>query len=155
MSPIAPDLRDLLTLHLLPGLGPRLTAALLRRFGSAGAVLRAGAAQLREVPHIGPKLSDDLSRAMQSADVDAELSLMAKRGLHLPPLGAPASPPSRAHIPAPPHLLYVRGSIEPADAKAVALVGTRKVTGYGRRAAERLATELVRAGYTIVSGLAR
>ena len=43
----------------------------------------------------------------------------------------------------------------PADAKAVALVGSRKFTGYGRRVVERLATDLARAGYAIVSGLAR
>src|SRR5437870_10280141 len=119
MSATAPDLRDLLALHLLPGLGPRLTAALLRRFGSAGAVLRAGAAQLREVPHIGPKLSDDLCRAMRSVDVDTELALIARHGVHLRVLGAPDYPAALAEIHGPPHLLYVRGTIEPADAKAV------------------------------------
>jgi DNA processing protein len=156
MSPaIAPDLRDLLALHLLPGLGPRLTAALLRRFGSAGAVLRAGAGQLREVPHIGPKLSEDLCQAMRSVDVGAELELIARHGVHLRALGAPDYPASLAQIHDPPHLLYVRGSIEPADAKAVALVGSRKFTGYGRRVTERLATDLARAGYIVISGLAR
>jgi DNA processing protein len=153
--PTAPDLRDLLALHLLPGLGPRLTAALLQRFGSAGAVLRAGASQLREVPHIGAKLSDDLSEAMRSVDVDAELALIARHGVHLRALGGPDYPAGLAQIHSPPHLIYVRGSIEPADAKAIAIVGSRKYTGYGRRVAERLATDLARAGYTIVSGLAR
>jgi DNA processing protein len=155
MSPPPPDLRDLLALHLLPGLGPRLTAALLQRFGSAGAVLRAGPAQLREVAHIGPKLSEDLSEAMRSVTVDGELALIAQHGVHLRALGAPEYPAGLAQIHDPPHLLYVRGSIEPADTKAVALVGSRKHTGYGRRVAERLATDLARAGYTIISGLAR
>ncbi len=152
---ITPDVRDLLALHLLPGLGPRLTAALLRRFGSAGAVLRAGAAQLREVPHIGPKLSEDLSQALRAVDVDAELALIARHDVHLRALGTPEYPDSLAEIHDPPHLLYVRGTIEPADARAVALVGSRQFTGYGRRVAERLATDLARAGYVIVSGLAR
>jgi DNA processing protein len=155
MSATAPDLRDLLTLHLLPGLGPRLTAALLQRFGSAGAVLRSGAAQLREVPHIGPKLSEDLSRAMASVDVDAELALIERHGVHLRRLGTPEYSASLAQIPDAPHLLYVRGDIKPTDAKAVAIVGSRKFTGYGRRVAERLASELARAGYVIISGLAR
>jgi len=153
--PVDPETRDLLALHLLPGLGPRLTAALLKRFGSAGAVLRAAAAQLREVPHIGPKLSEDLCQAMRSVDVDAELALIAKHGVHLRRLGEPDYPASLAEIPDPPHLLYVRGALEPADVKAVALVGSRQYTGYGRRVAERLARELARAGYTVVSGLAR
>ena len=53
------DLRDLLTLHLVPGLGPRLTAALLERFGSARAILSASAGDLQAVPHIGPKLAGE------------------------------------------------------------------------------------------------
>ncbi len=155
MDSTAADLGDLLALNLLPGLGPRLTAALLRRFGSAGAVRRASAAQLREVPHIGPRLSEDLWQALQSVDIDAELALLERHGVHLLALGTPGYPASLAEIYDPPHLLYVRGTIAPADAKAVALVGSRKFTGYGRRAALRLATGLARAGYTIVSGLAR
>jgi DNA processing protein len=154
-SAISPDLRDLLTLHLMPGLGPRLTAALLQRFGSAGAVLRASAGQLCKVPHIGPKLSEDLCQAMRTVDVDGELALLAKHGVHLRRLGTPDYPTALAEIHGPPHLLYVRGSIEPADAKAVALVGSRRFTSYGRRVTERLATDLARAGYVIVSGLAR
>jgi DNA processing protein len=154
-SAITPDLRDLLALHLLPGLGPRLTAALLQRFGSAGAILRAGAAQLREVPHIGPKLSEDLCQAMRSLDVDSELALLDKYGVHLRRLGTPEYPARLGEIFDAPHLLYVRGTLMPTDAKAIALVGSRQYTGYGRRAAERLATDLARAGYVIVSGLAR
>jgi DNA processing protein len=58
-------------------------------------------------------------------------------------------------IPDPPHLLYVRGTLEERDAKAVALVGSRSCTSYGRRVAERLAAGLAQKGYTVVSGLAR
>src|SRR5262245_41510975 len=149
------DLRDLLALNLLPGLGPRLTAALLQRFGSAGAVLRARPAQFREVRFIGEKLSEDLCRAMTSVDVDAELALIAKHGVHVRQLGTPEYPAPLSEIPDAPQLLYARGTIEPSDTKAVALVGSRKFTSYGRRVAERLATDLSRAGYVIVSGLAR
>jgi DNA processing protein len=156
MSPaVPPPHPDLLALHLLPGLGPVRTAALLERFGSAGAVLRAAASRLREVPHIGEKLSEELPRAAAAVDVDAELALIERHGTHLRALGTPDYPAALSHIPDPPHLLYVRGTLLPADAKAVALVGSRKFTGYGRRVAERLATDLARAGYTIVSGLAR
>jgi DNA processing protein len=156
MSPaVPPELRDLLALHLLPGLGPVRTAALVERFGSAAAVLRAAAAQLRGVPHIGEKLSEELPRAMATVDVDAELALIERHGVRLRALGTPDYPPALSQIPDPPHLLYVRGTLLPSDAKAVALVGSRRFTGYGRRVAERLATDLARAGYTIVSGLAR
>jgi DNA processing protein len=149
------DVRDLLALHLVPGIGPRLTAALLERFGSAAAVLRARPEQLAEVPHIGPQLAARLGDAMAQANVPAELDLMSRHGVRLLALGSPEYPAALATIPDPPHLLYVRGSIESRDANAVAVVGSRQCTSYGRRVAERLAADLARAGWTILSGLAR
>lgn len=57
-------------------------------------------------------------------------------------------------IPAPPPLLYYRGHIAETDSTAVAIVGTRRVTAYGREMTHRIAYDLARAGITIVSGLA-
>src|SRR5437763_9625009 len=74
-EPLAPELRDLLALTLVPGLGPRLTAALLRHFGSAGVVRRASAAELRRVPQIGEELSQELAAALKSVGVDADGAL--------------------------------------------------------------------------------
>ncbi|MER3474265.1 MAG: DNA-protecting protein DprA [Armatimonadota bacterium] len=54
-----------------------------------------------------------------------------------------------------PPLLFVRGSLQEHDRFAVAIVGTRKPTSYGRNVAERLARELSRYGLTVVSGGAR
>ncbi len=54
-----------------------------------------------------------------------------------------------------PCLLYARGTIEPRDQLAIALVGSRRCTPYGVRVAERLAGALARVGLTVVSGLAR
>jgi DNA processing protein len=149
---LSAEQRDLLALHLVPGLGPRLTIALLDRFGSAAGALRATTAQLQEVPHIGAKLAQSLFTAMREVDVEAELDSMAQRGVRLLVRGGAGFPPSLCDIPDPPPLLYVSGTLLPSDAKAVALVGSRKFTSYGRRIAERFATELVRAGYTVVSG---
>jgi DNA processing protein len=58
-------------------------------------------------------------------------------------------------IPDPPSLIYLRGTIEPRDQLAIALVGSRRCTPYGMRVAERLAGSLARVGLTVVSGLAR
>jgi DNA processing protein len=149
------ELRAQLALQLVPGIGPRLTAALLERFGSAPAVLQAGAAELQEVPHIGAKLAGSIVAALDRVDVDAELALLTQQGIDLLVRGTPAYPAALAAIPDPPQLLYCWGSLTDADRKAVALVGSRSSTTYGRRAAERLAGGLVRAGWTVVSGLAR
>jgi DNA processing protein len=55
----------------------------------------------------------------------------------------------------PPPVLYLRGSIDPEDDWAVAIVGTRRVTTYGRQITAELAAYLARNGITVVSGLAR
>jgi DNA processing protein len=149
------ELRALLTLHLVPGLGPRLTAALLERFGSAEGVLAATAQELQEVPHVGEKVARQVIEALGRGDVDAELELMAQHGVHLRVLGSADYPATLATITVPPQLLYVRGTLEERDAGAVAVVGARECTPYGRRVAERLGADLARAGVTVISGLAR
>jgi DNA processing protein len=154
-TPLPDTVRDLLALHLVPGIGPRLTAALLGRFGSASAVLQATPGQLREIPHIGGQLADSIFQALRAVDVGAELDLMAHHEVRLLAYGTVAYPDALATIPDPPHLIYLRGQLEPGDTNAVAVVGSRQCTSYGKRIAERLAIGLARAGVTVISGLAR
>jgi DNA processing protein len=149
------EVRDLLGLHLVPGLGPRLTAALLERFGSANAVRHASSAQLAEVPHVGVNLAAKFREAMDRVDVAAELALMERHRVVLLRCGVPPYPPQLETISVPPDFLYLRGALEERDAQAVAIVGSRHGTAYGLRVAERLAADLARAGFTIISGLAR
>lgn len=52
-------------------------------------------------------------------------------------------------------VLYAKGDVLPQDEVAVAIVGTRQPSPYGRQVAQMLATELAKKGVTIVSGLAR
>ncbi len=149
------DVNDYLALALVPGLGPKLTAALLDRFGSPAAALRATAGELLDIPHIGEKLAAALSAALRAVDVGPELVLLEKHGVRAVPLGFPGYPPPLAAVPGPPPLLYLRGEWVEADANAVGIVGSRSCTAYGRKMAEQLARDLVRAGFTVVSGLAR
>lgn len=64
-------------------------------------------------------------------------------------------PAALGETPDPPAVLYVFGSLEEADRDAVALVGSRAATEYGKIAASLLGRELARRGVTVVSGLAR
>lgn len=151
----SPDFADHLRLALVPGLGPKLTAALLERFGSPAAALRATAAELIAIPHIGEKLAAALAAAMRTVDVGPELDLLARHDVRPVPLGWPGYPAPLAAVSAPPPLLYFRGAWTEADASAIGIVGSRACTAYGRKMAEQLSRDLVRAGFTIVSGLAR
>ncbi len=154
-TPMDAELRDLLALHLVPGIGPKLTTALLERFGSPAAVLRASIDQLRQTPRIGDKLAVQFHQALRRVDVDAELERMVGHGTHLLVFGTSAYPAPLATIAGPPRLLYVRGKLLESDIESVAIVGSRHCTPYGRRIAAQLAAALTRAGFAIISGLAR
>jgi DNA processing protein len=58
------------------------------------------------------------------------------------------------HISDPPDLLYYQGNIELLNSLCIGIVGTRKVTPYGKQATTTITADLVRHGFTIVSGLA-
>ena len=137
------------------GLGPVRIAALLEHFGSAGRARRASQAELLRTSGIGPQLSASLAASLRSVDVDAEVERTPAPAAHLVALGQPEYPAWLASLPGAPRVLFLKGSILPADERAVALVGTRHPTAYGRKAAKSLAEGLARAGVTVVSGLAR
>lgn len=152
---LSADVRDLLALSLVAGVGPRLTAALLERFGSASAVLRARAAELSSVPYVTPRLAENIARAAANGDVEKELQCMDRHGVRLIAQGTSEYPPLLTNIFDPPYILYIRGTLTASDTNAVALVGSRGCTEHGRRVAARLSAGLARAGVTVVSGLAR
>src|SRR5262249_5150371 len=95
------------------------------------------------------------AHALRLADVNGELALMEKHNVELLPRNNSGFPRLLAEIPDAPHLLYVRGGLVPADGNAVAVVGSRQCSSYGKRLAEQIAGGLARAGFTVVSGLAR
>ncbi len=149
------ELIPALRLALVSGVGPRIRQALLERFGSPEAVFAAAPSQLREVPGVGPKLMGKITAAEREIDVEAEIARCDRHGIAICTESADGYPRMLREIHDPPGVLFVRGTIEPPDALAVAIVGTRHASRYGLRQAERLAGSLARAGLTVVSGLAR
>jgi len=152
---LSDNLLDSLRLCLIPGVGPKTRKALLERFGDARAVLAAPPSALRDVPGVGPKLVHKIIEAERAIDAEAEIALCREHGIDILIESNPAYPRVLREIHDPPGVLFVRGAIEPRDALAVGIVGTRHATQYGLRQAERLAGGLARAGFTIISGLAR
>jgi len=149
------DLLHTLRLALIPGVGPRTRQTLLERFGSSEAVLSAAPSQLRDVPGVGPKLTEKIVAAREEIDVEEILALCRRQEVGILVLGDETYPSILRQIVDPPPVLFVRGSLAPQDGMAIAIVGTRHATPYGLRQAERLAAGLARAGLTIASGLAR
>lgn len=93
--------------------------------------------------------------ARKSVYPDAELDRLAKAGAAALTWHDPAYPRLLREVADPPPVLFIKGELADADCCAVAVVGTRGATVYGRQVAERLAGELAQARITVVSGLAR
>jgi len=142
-------------LALVSGVGPIVRQALLERFQTATAVLAASEHELREVKGVGAKLAGAIHRAAEEVDAEEELSFCAAERIEVWLETDPAYPLRLRDIHDPPGVLFLQGTILPADELAIAIVGTRHATAYGLQQAERLAGGLARAGYTVVSGLAR
>ncbi|HEX5067176.1 MAG TPA: DNA-processing protein DprA [Myxococcota bacterium] len=105
----------------------------------------------------------DPARALRgmrlAAPADAEIArarvALERSGAVLVPLPAAAYPWRLALLREPPPVLAVRGDAALLGRRAVAIVGARAASAYGRAAARRLAAELAGAGLVVVSGLAR
>ncbi len=149
------ELLAALTLSLAAGVGPKLQAQLLSEFGSPQAVLAQSYAALLNVDGIGPKIAAALTAATLTDEALAVLAECRQSGVELLPLIHPEYPQRLKEICDPPAILYRRGVLLPQDDLSIAIVGSRRCTTYGRRHAERLSGALSRAGFTIVSGLAR
>jgi DNA processing protein len=149
------ELLTLLRLNLVSGLGPRLYSLLLARFASPEGILAASGSELLEVDGVGPKLSSAIVLARNSDEAERELAACRDLRIELFIRGTAPYPKMLAELCDAPSLLYCRGELRSADELAVAIVGSRQCTLYGRQQAERFASTLARAGITIVSGLAR
>lgn len=75
-------------------------------------------------------------------------------GIGVVALGGAGYPPALAGDPEPPVVLFHRGDPDVLCGPRVAVIGTRRATGYGRRHAAQLGRELSSAGVSVVSGLA-
>ncbi len=136
------------------GIGPARLRALLDHFGTIEAAWAAPSDALREVG-LDRRSLDNLVQARGKLNLADELDRVTRAGVQILTWEDERYPQRLRTIDDPPPVLYVKGELAPADDWAVAMVGTRNATNYGREVARTVATDLVRAGLTIVSGLAR
>jgi DNA processing protein len=157
-APIASqEFREHLALALTPGLGPKLTRAVLEHFGSPARVLQATSSQLQSVPLIGSVLAEKFTESFRKVGptVDAELKLIESHGVDVAIYGTPGYPERLTTIDDPPMLIYTLGTLGEIESNSVGIVGSRSCSSYGKRVAFQIASQLSQAGWTIISGLAR
>src|SRR5581483_6084537 len=152
-SALDPEIGYWIALTRVGRIGPRRFDLLLRAFGSASRVWDASEAILGEAG-LDRRTVKSLAAARQRVDPTREVENLARAGARAIRSIDPEYPALLGRIYDPPPVLYVQGELDPPEHPAIAVVGTRTATSYGKMAAERLSGDLAAAGVTIVSGLA-
>lgn len=140
--------------NLVSGIGPARLRALLDVFGDIETAWHASEKDLKAIG-FGPKIIQSLIKTRTQLDLDEEFSRVEEFGCRIITWDDDGYPIRLREIHAPPPMLYVLGEIKSQDRWAVAVVGTRRATSYGKTVARDITTALAISGVTIISGLAR
>lgn len=143
-----------LNLKSVPGIGNLLFHRLLDRFSSPRLVFEASRKDLMSVEGITPRLAAAVASQRQpSPRLDEELEAIAQSGCRVLTFNDDQYPRLLRQIPDPPPCLYILGKLEP-EMNAIAVVGSRNATTYGKSVARRLCADLAACKLTVVSGMA-
>jgi DNA processing protein len=142
-------------LNRAAGIGPIRARALCEAFGGPEEVLAAPAGALAGVRGIGAKVAEELARQREEIDAEEEERRAAACGARIVTPADEGYPEPLRRLHDAPLCLYVRGEWREGDELSLAVVGTRRASVYGKAQAERLAFAASKAGFCIVSGLAR
>jgi DNA processing protein len=139
---------------LVKGIGAVRFQAILNYFGDPQIAWGAPGEALHEAG-LSDKVVENVIELRSSIDLDLIWEQLQAKGISVLIQTDDAYPRRLREIEQPPPVIYQLGELTEGDEWAVAVVGTRRVTAYGRQVAEEIAGTLARNGITVVSGLAR
>jgi DNA processing protein len=148
------DKRYWIGFNLIKGIGAVRMQALIQHFGDLEVAWRAAPIDLARAG-LGLKVIERILQARQNVDLEKLWAKIEAQGIKILTWEDETYPQRLKEIDQPPPVLYIRGDYLPDDLFAVAIVGTRRVTPYGRQITEELAAYLAANGITVISGLAR
>lgn len=155
MAKDQPEIADLIYLLTIPNIGPGRIRRLLQIFPTLNELLRAPVQNLIRVEGIDYKLAAQIKAGGNREEADRQLRLIAEKQIRFVTIWDKNYPPLLRQIPDPPVVLFYKGKIKPQHQRALAVVGTRTPSNYGKVVTTQLVKGLVERGITIVSGLAR
>ncbi len=139
----------------IPGIGSRKITSIISACGTARECFFLKEEALRFIPLLR---EDDVRRIVESRrkeDPARQWEKLMESRVSVVGKGESSYPARLLSIPDPPHLLFYRGKLPEEDHMAVAMVGARECTDYGRDMAKRIAGALAGAGVDVISGMAR
>ncbi len=140
--------------NLVKGIGAVRFRHLLDTFGDAETAWNASIEALRGAG-LSAKLVENLCQLRAQVSLEQIWARIQAQNIQVLTWEDAEYPRRLKEIDQPPPVLYLRGDLKLEDEWAVAIVGTRRITAYGRQVAEEVAGTLARNGITVVSGLAR
>jgi len=143
----------LVALHQVNGIGSKSLWKIKEVFGSFQACYEANMRDLH-ASFLAKDVVDGIAD-LRSSDPLAGLDQIIAAGIKLVTWDEEAYPVLLRHISNPPYALYYRGCIECLEEPAIAVIGSRVASYYGKNTARKLGRELAARGITVVSGLAR
>lgn len=149
------ELEALIILNRLPYLSSIKIRLLMKHFGSALNALKAPLEDIANFPGFGTKLVENWKIGLEQKLWQEDLKQAEQTGTTIIPFTSPHYPKRLLDTTDFPILLYTQGQMLKEDQRCLAVVGTRQASIYGMEMAETISGELARAGFTIVSGLAR
>jgi DNA processing protein len=139
---------------LIPGIGRARFSLLESHFGDLEAAWNASASDFKAAG-LDARTVQAIASRRPRISLEAEMEKLEQYRVKALTWNDAAYPPRLKEIYDRPPLLYVRGALLPEDEWAVAVVGTRRATIYGRQVTEEIVADLARSRITIISGLAR
>ncbi|MDP1759087.1 MAG: DNA-processing protein DprA, partial [Thermodesulfovibrionales bacterium] len=139
----------------VPDIGPVTAKKLLAIYKKPEAVFKAPYKELANIRGIGPAKAKNIKGYSEWGKIDAQLKKLDATGIKIVTFSNKDYPETLKNIEDAPIALYIKGTIQKEDRYAVAVVGSRNYSSYGKLAAEKLSSELSSMGFTIVSGMAR
>jgi DNA processing protein len=157
-TPLAQDRAFWLAWSHIPGTGSILIQRLRQHFGTLAAAWEASPDQIESVFGFGTQTAATIATARRAIDPEKFLHQHEQEN---PSFWTPADadyPQLLLETADFPPVLYYQGEIECLENQgvqpAIALVGTRTPSDYGKKWTRKLSTTLAQAGFTIISGLA-
>jgi DNA processing protein len=147
-------LRNLLAISFIPNIGPVLSKNLVSYCGGIENVFKSNKARLEKVPGIGEVLAATILNTNYFERADKELEFMDKSGIKAISFFDEEYPQRFKKYDDSPMVLFTQGIINLNIPKVIAVVGTRKITSYGKDLCNNLITDLADRGVLIMSGMA-
>jgi DNA processing protein len=148
------DIKYWLGLSKIQGVGAMRFKKLISYFDSMQSAWQADFGQLKRTG-LEESVIRNIIEERKNINLDEEMETLERQKINLVTILDDEYPKLLKEIYSPPALLYYKGNLEDeGDEFAVAAVGTRKFSSYGKQVTQDIISQLVRQGITTVSGLA-